>query len=156
VRDANGTAVSNATVTLGGGGKNATKNTTTDAGGAYRLEGVPIGVYDLNVTASNRTAIVRMRVRQDEHVEVSLPAQGMVDSEHESVGFIRLWLQVCGGLLLGLCLVTLLGTIACYRRRAWGLAVAGAITGSLLWLPLSLLLGIIALVLLLKGRSEFA
>ena len=158
VRDSNGTAVENATVTLGAGAADKSpRNTTTDASGAYRLDGVPIGVYDLNATAANRSSVLRIMVRQDEAIDLALPAQvGVVEGEHGSLGFIRVWLQVCGGAILLLCLVTLLGTVACYRRRWRGLAIAGAITGSLLWLPLSLLLGVIALVLLVKGKSEFA
>lgn len=156
VLDANGTGVPNATVVLFEGAREKDpRNTTTDATGAFTFSDVEIGVYDLNATLDNRTSVVRIMIRQDETVNITLPAEGEVRTEHGSLAFIRVWLQVCGGLVLGLCLVTLLGTIACYRRRAWGLAIAGAVTGSLLWLPLSLLLGLIAVVLLVKGRPEF-
>src|SRR5436190_3981875 len=61
VRDANGAAVANATVTARNTGTNVTREVTTNEDGFYKIVNLTPGPYELTVQASNyKTAIVSL------------------------------------------------------------------------------------------------
>src|SRR5579862_5457728 len=49
VSDPSSAAIPNATVTLTSEATKSKRTTVTDASGTYRIDGVPVGVYDLQV-----------------------------------------------------------------------------------------------------------
>lgn len=155
VTDADGRPVPNATVSVG---DPAQRNTTTDAAGSYRLDGVPSGLVGLEVRAPPHAgATVRLFLFTDEVVDVRLPSAGAPEAlvEHGSYSIVRGALQACGVLILGFGLVAVLGAVACYRRRNWGLALSGAICGLFVLLPVSLVVGGIAVALVSTAKKEF-
>ena len=73
VRDADGEALANATVTIEG---TPIAPTTTDASGAYAFPGVPVGVYDVTADAGgcNESLMQTLVVDSEEALDFALPA----------------------------------------------------------------------------------
>jgi len=62
------------------------------------------------------------------------------------------WVAAFGGGLLALGIIALIGGIITLRRKAWGLALTGAICALFPVVPL----GILAIIFVSMGRREFA
>ena len=57
---------------------------------------------------------------------------------------------------IGLGIVAVIGGIFALRRRAWGLALTGAILSLPLMPPLGPVLGILSIIFVSKGKGEFS
>lgn len=149
-----GSPVVNATVTALGP-KN--QSAVSDGSGNYSIAGVTAGYYELDIR--NATASARMRIFVTGNLEVvaTLPAAGVRGPvDHASAERLFAMTRACGGIFLLFSLLPLAGAVACHRRRNRGLAFLGAILGTFAALPISLPLGLFAILILALSKREFA
>ncbi|MBI2078176.1 MAG: carboxypeptidase regulatory-like domain-containing protein [Euryarchaeota archaeon] len=151
VRDATGNPASGVAVSAG-----AATN-TTDAAGGYRVGGLGVGVHEVRfVGPDNETLVLRIFLTRDRTADVSLPGPGTVaTADHPSVTPVLLASKLCGGLLVGVGLLTAAGAVAAWRQRRWGLVLTAAIAGAFASLPLSIVLSGIAVYVVVAARKEF-
>jgi len=152
VRDENGTPVADVNVTYG------SVNVSTTENGAFGFAEVPLGVVDLEFRSKTHANLtIRLFVSSAQTIDATLPPSGAEPRrvEHSSYSSVGLVYQYCGFLWLGCALLALLGGVAAYRRRAWGLALAGAIAALFVSPPLSFVVGGVAIFLLVRGKREF-
>lgn len=131
---------------------------TTDDSGGFRLTGLPAGYVALRVDAAGYgPAEVRLFLTADQQVRVPLrvdPALHVIN--HASYRTLLNIVGFCGVLLIGIGLLTLAGALAAYRRRNYRLAVTAGVVGAFGSPPISLVLGIIVVILVVRARAEFA
>lgn len=151
VRDTQANPVPGVLVTAGG------KSNVTGEDGSYRLGGLGVGVHEVRfVGRDNATLVFRVFLGRDREADVALPGPGEVArADDASVAPVALASRICGGLLLGVGLLTALGAVASWKRRKWGLALAGAIAGVFASPPLSIVLGAIAVYVVASAKKEF-
>jgi hypothetical protein len=152
VLDANGVPLAGVNVSV------PSQNVTTDALGGYRFDAVPSGVIDVEYRAEgNPNGTVRVFLIQDQTVDFRFAAtpEEATRVDHGSYRMVSIVFQACGFVLLGCAALCLLGAVAAYRRRSWGLALAGSIAALFVSPPLSLLVGAIAIYMVARGKSEF-
>lgn len=152
VRDENGTPVADVNVTF------LDTTVLTDGNGSYTLPGLPSGVVDLVFHAQGHGNLtVRIFLYRAQSVDVQLLGPGSADAriDHESYEIVNIAFQVCGFVLIGCGLLCLLGGIAAYRRRSWGLALAGAVAALFVSPPLSLAVGGLAIFIVSRAKNEF-
>lgn len=136
----------------------ANTHVLTDANGSYVLPDVPSGVLDLTFLADGRGNLtVRVFLYRTQAIDAQLLPVGSADQrvDHETYELVNLAFQICGFVLLGAALLSLLGGIAAYRRRSWGLALAGAVASLFVSPPLSLAVGALAIYLVSRAKTEF-
>lgn len=155
VRDPTGAPVNNVTVTLAGPSEQIT---STDAQGGYRLENATPGVHDVVFTHPDQGSLrIRTVLLRDATMDAGLPGAPGEARYEESAAFRSLEriTRALGAVVLGAGVLAAAGAAACFRRRGWGLALAGAIAGLAASLPLSLLIGGLTVVLVATARPEF-
>lgn len=150
----NGTALADVTIVSN---ESPETSTTTDANGTYRLGGLAAGFNSLNFShADQGNLTLNLILLQDASADVEMPPPGedaVVD--HHSVADQRTIGRTWGVVILVLTLATAAGAVAAYRRGPRKLAIAGCVTGSLVLLPLSLLLAAGAIFLVLRNKAEW-
>lgn len=151
-----GNPIVNATVRVVSPSEQASE--TTDAEGRYRLSGLPAGFLVIRFEAADfgRTDL-RMFLASDREVDVTLlqePGERVVN--HGSYSRVAGIATGCGFLLFGVAVLLLAGALAAYRRRNYRLALWAGVVGMVGSLPVSLLLGLLAVVLVAKSRDEFS
>lgn len=169
VVDENNEAVPNATVRLARASDDNT--TTADANGTFSLQNLTGGYHKVRFEAPNRTAVdVRLLLVRDENVRVQLvPGDGVTVQDHSTYTTLVRAFNVCGGLLVVVGLLQLAGAIACWRRKAYRVALSAGIVAVFLSVVLALLvllgafqflpvvvISVLALVFVVKGKNEFA
>lgn len=78
---------------------------------------------------------------------------GIYDTESREVfGVMALVYGISGFFMLICSVVSIIGGIYALKRRLWGLALAGAICGIIIFMPL----GIVATVFVSQGQNEFS
>lgn len=148
-----GATVPNATVTALGP---LNQSSTSGADGNYSLQHVTAGYYELEFRNATSAARLRVFVTANLEIDGTLPANGTsAPQDHASATRLFAMTQACGGIFLLLSFMPLAGAIACHRRRNWGLALAGAILGTFAALPLSILLGLFAVLVVASSRKDF-
>ena len=152
VRDETGAPAAGINVTF------ADRNVLTDENGSYLFTAVPSGVVDVVFRGEGRGNLtVRVFLYRATSVDADLRAPGSPDERvnHESSEVMNLAFQICGFVLIGSGLLCLLGGIAAYRRRRWGLALAGAVAALFVSPPVSLAVGGLAIFLVSRAKNEF-
>lgn len=152
VQDENGTPLADVNVTHGDA------STRTDANGSYAFADVSPGVVDFLFAAEGHANVtVRFFLQRAETIDAQLPASGAEAPriDHPTYENLRIIFQSCGVIVLGCSLLALLGGIAAYRRRSWGLVLAGAIAALFVSPPISPLVGALAIFLAVRARAEF-
>lgn len=153
VLNATGAGVPNVTVKALGPGN---PNGTTGADGSYRITDLASGYYEIEARNHSSSATVRVFLTGDLTVDVTLPANGSAaPRDHETAARLYAMTRACGGIFLLFSLLALAGAVACHRRRNWGLALAGAILGTFAALPLTLLVGLFAILVVAISRKDF-
>lgn len=146
--------VANATVAAAQEGGASTQ---TGPDGTFTLRPLPAGVVTVRAMAPGHgTTDVRLFLTHDRNITMNLaPESETRVVEHASYATLAGIVRACGFGVIGIALLLLAGTIAAGRRRNYRLAVSASVLGLIGSIPVSLILGLIVILLLVKSRSEF-
>lgn len=143
-------------------------NVTTGPDGRYRFTDLAAGVYTFRFTHPNQTAVVlQAPVYPDSYASlfsggsafgnVEMPAPGGTEAKQVSrIDELQSAGRVAGWIILVLSALALAGGWACIRRKAFPLAVVGAVAGIFTFgFIVGSIVSALALILILMSRKEF-
>lgn len=151
---------------LGGGNVTVTPDGDVNAtvragtGGGFTVSGLKTGYHSLLFEASNHTSVrMHVVVLSDTATRLELqPGSGIQEVEHPTYRQQESIVRFGGGLTLAIAVLLAWASWTCFRRGTYGIALAGAIASILPAIPgfVMLPLAVIAIVLVVRGRKEFA
>lgn len=138
-------------------------STNSSGDGSFRLAPLAAGYHRIRFEAENgSTAELLLYLFRNESATVRLPAGNeTIVQEHPSLQILRKSIAALGALVAVVALVTLLGAVACWRRRRYALALGAAIASTVFALllifvfPPAILASLLALVLVVRGKRDF-